>query len=56
MEITTTVLDNYIVTIDECDTFISVKNDICKVIETSILTDLKDGYAYIMFHNQIKRA
>lgn len=34
------VLDKYIVTLDECDTFISAKDDACDVIEKSELQDL----------------
>jgi len=34
------VLDKYIVTLDECDTFISAKDDACDVIEKSKLQDL----------------
>jgi hypothetical protein len=34
------VLDKYIVTLDECDTFISARDDACNVIEKSKLQDL----------------
>lgn len=34
------VLDKYIVTLDECDTFISARDDACDVIEKSKLQDL----------------
>ena len=34
------VLDKYIVTLDECDTFISAKNDACDVIEKSKIQEL----------------
>ena len=37
------VLDKYIVTLDECDTFISAKNDACAVIKTSILQKLDEN-------------
>jgi hypothetical protein len=37
------VLDNYIVTIDECSTFITVKDDACDVIKTSVIVDLVEN-------------
>lgn len=42
------VLDKYIVTLDECDTFISARDDACDVIEKSKLQDLTSAQKKII--------